>query len=94
MMFQPQQIQDTNPIRGYVLAMVVVVMIAVLWVIMNEAVMGVGNVALDMVEGIGADMVNFLILIYRVTPIFMIIAVWAWCFYRAFKREPFEQFGG
>jgi len=74
--------------------MIVVVIIAALWVIFNEVVMGVGNVAIDMVEGTGEDLANFLILIYRITPIFMVIAVWAWALMRAFKREPFEQFGG
>lgn len=93
-MIPVQQIQSRNPIREYIMALVVVTMIAVFWVIMNEAVMGVGNVAIDMVEGTAEDLVNTLISIYRITPIAMVIGVWIWCFYRAFKREPFEEFGG
>lgn len=93
--FAPQQqIQQSNPIRDYVFAMVAVVIIAILWIVFNEAVMGIADVGLGMVTGTGADMINFLIAIYRITPIFMIVAVWLYCFFRAFKREPFEQFVG
>lgn len=92
-MFPIQQIQESNPIREYIVAMVLVVFIGILWVIFNELIMGVGNVAIGMVDGTALELVNFLILIYRITPIFMIIAVWTWAFFRAFAREPFEQFG-
>jgi uncharacterized BrkB/YihY/UPF0761 family membrane protein len=94
-MIPVQEIQAAqNPIREYITALIVVTMIAVFWVIMNEVVMGVGSVTIDMVEGTAEDLAYTLIDIYRITPIAMVIAVWVWCFYRAFKREPFEQFGG
>lgn len=93
-MLPPQQVQEQNPIREYIMALTVVTFIAVFWVLMNEVVMGLGSVAIDMVEGTAEDIVYTLISIYRITPIAMVIAVWVWCFYRAFKREPFEQFGG
>jgi hypothetical protein len=81
-------------VKDYALVIIFVAMLAVLWIILNEVVMGVGNVALDMVDGTAADLVNFLITIYRLFPIAMVLGVFAWCFMRAFRREPFQQYGG
>jgi len=53
--------------------------------------MKVGNVGLGMVAGTAADIINFLILIWRVTPIAMILGVFLWCFLRAVRREPYQQ---
>jgi len=84
--------QNSNILKDYALAIIFIHMIAVLWIILNEAVMGIGNVALDMVAGTAADMVNFLILIYRIIPIGMIIGTWTWVFLRAVRREPYQQY--
>jgi len=47
-----------------------------------------------MVNGTAADLVNFIILIYRLIPIGMVIGVFIWCFMRAVRREPYSQFVG
>jgi len=88
--------ENTSIIRDYALVIISVHVVAFLWIIFNEAVMGVGNAALDLVgtTGTAADLVNFLILIYRMIPIGLIIGIWVWVFLRATKREPYQQYVG
>ena len=86
--------QESNILKDYALAIIFVHFTAVLWIILNEVVMKVGNVALDMVAGTAADLINFLILIWRVFPIGMIIGVWIWVFLRAARREPYQLWIG
>jgi len=95
-MFPREQFESRNPIREYVFAIAIVHIIAVIWILFNEVVMSVSDVAFDFVgtTGTPADIVNWLITIYRIIPIMMIIAVWVWAFMRAFRKEAFEQFGG
>jgi len=91
MMPYPQQ-QGSNIVKEYALVIIFVSVLAVIWIIMNEVVMNVGGVGLDMVSGTATDILNFIILIYRIIPIAMIIGVFIWCFLRATRREPFQQF--
>lgn len=81
-------------IRDYALVIIFVGLLCAFWVIMNEVVMKVGNVGLSMVSGTGAEIINFLILIYRITPIALVLAVFVWCFLRAVRREPYQQYVG
>lgn len=90
----PQQYQGGSILKDYALVIIFVHLTAALWIILNEAVMGLGNVGLDMVSGTGADILNFLILIWRVIPIGMILGVWVWVFLRAVRREPYQQYVG
>jgi len=85
---------ESSIIKDYALAIIFVHVVAALWIILNEVVMGVGNAALDMVAGTAAGMINFLILIYRVIPIGMILGCWLWVFLRAVRREPYQQYVG
>lgn len=85
------QYEQNSIVKDYALVIIFVHLVAVLWIILNEVVMGVGNVGLDMVAGTAADLINFLILIWRVTPIGMILGVWVWVFLRAVRREPYQQ---
>ena len=89
----PSSYQEESILKQYALAIIFVHVLAMVWILLNEAVMGIGNAAFDMVgtTGQAADMINFLILIYRVIPIGMIIGVWVWIFLRAAKREPYYQ---
>lgn len=95
-MMPPTQYQESSVIRDYALVIIFVCTLAVLWIIFNEVVMKVGNATFDIVgtTGIAADLVNFIILIYRMIPIGMIIGVFVWCFLRAVKKEPYQQFVG
>jgi len=93
-MMSPHRYEESKIVRDYALVIIFVCMLAALWIIFNEAVMGVGNIALDMVNGTAADLVNFIILIYRLIPIGMVIGVFIWCFMRAVRREPYSQFVG
>lgn len=91
MMPYPQE-QRSNIVKEYALVIIFVSVLAVIWIIMNEVVMNVGGVGLDMVSGTATDILNFIILVYRIIPIVMIIGVFIWCFLRATRREPFQQF--
>lgn len=93
-MMPPQYHQESNIVKDYALVIIFVSMLAALWIILNEVVMNVGNVGLDMVTGTAADIINFLILIWRVTPIAMVLGVFVWCFLRAVRREPYQQYVG
>ncbi len=86
--------EGSSILKDYALVIIFVHFVAVLWIILNEAVMGIGNVGLDMVEGTATDLINFLILIWRIIPIGMIIGVWVWVFLRAVRREPYQQYAG
>lgn len=88
-----QPYHESNIVKDYALVIIFVCLVAVLWIIFNEVVMKVGNAAFDIVgtTGIAANLLNFLILIYRVTPIAMILGVFVWVFLRAVRREPFQQ---
>lgn len=93
-MMPPQRYQESNIVKDYALVIIFVSLLASLWIILNEVVMNVGNVGLDMVAGTAADIINFLILIWRVTPIAMVLGVFIWCFLRAVRREPYQQYVG
>jgi len=90
-MLPPSQYQESNIVKDYGLVIVFVCLVAVFFIILNEVIMKVGNVGLGMVAGTAADIINFLILIWRVTPIAMILGVFLWCFLRAVRREPYQQ---
>lgn len=87
----PQQYRGSNIITDYALVIIFVCMLAVFFIILNEVVLKIGNVGLDMVSGQATTIINFLILIWRVTPIMMILGVFVWCFLRAVRREPYQQ---
>lgn len=84
--------QESNIIKDYALVLIFVSIVATLWIIFNEVVMKLGNVTLNMVSGTAADLVYFIILIYRITPIGMVLGVFIWCFLRAVRKEPYTQF--
>jgi len=88
-----QPYQSSNIIKDYALVIIFVCLVAVLWIIFNEVVMKMGNAAFDIVgtTGTPADLLNFLILIYRATPIAMVLGVFVWCFLRAVRQEPYKQ---
>ena len=92
----PSQYQESNIVKDYALLIIFVCVLASLWIILNEVVMKVGNVAVDIVgtTGIAADLVNFLILIYRIVPIGMVLGVFLYVFLRAVRKEPYSQFVG
>ena len=86
--------QESSILKDYALVIIFVHFVAALWIILNEAVVGVANVGLDLVAGTAADIINFLVLIYRIVPIGMIIGIWIYVFVRAVKREPYQQWVG
>lgn len=86
-----QPYQGSNIIKDYALVIIFVCMVAVFFIILNEVVMKLGNVGLGMVSGQAANIINFLILIWRVTPIMMVLGVFVWVFLRAVRREPYQQ---
>lgn len=94
-MMPPSQYQESSIIRDYALVIIFVSMLAVFFIILNEVVLKLGNVGLGMVTGQAAELINFLILIWRVTPIMMVLGVFVWVFLRAVRREPYQmQMGG
>jgi hypothetical protein len=95
-MMPPARHQEHHIVRDYALVIIVVCFLAVPWIIFNEVVMRVGNVGFGIVgrTGAAADIINFIILIYRIIPIGMILGVFVWCFMRAVKKEPYYQFAG
>jgi len=92
----PQERFEGNPIREYVFAIAIVHVISVVWILFNEVVMSVESIASDLVNGYGiaVELLGWLVTIYRIIPIIMIVGVWVWAFLRAFKREPYTEFGG
>jgi len=92
----PPQYQEHSVVHDYALAIIFVHFVAVFFIILNEVVMKVGNIGLGMVgtTGIAADLINFLILIWRIVPIGMILGVWLWVFLRAVRKEPYSQYVG
>jgi len=92
-MMQPQR-QEHSIVHEYALVIIFVHVVAIFFIILNEVVMKVGNVGLGMVSGIAADLINFLILIWRITPIGMILGIWVWVFLRAVRKEPYSQYVG
>lgn len=90
----PPQRQEHSIVHDYALAIIFVHLVAIFFIILNEVVMKVGNVGLGMVAGVAADLINFLILVWRITPIGMILGVWVWVFLRAVRKEPYSQYVG
>ena len=91
----PSRYEESSSIlKDYALVIIFVHLLAVFWIIFNEVVMKLGNVGLGMVSGVGADLINFLILIWRVVPIAMVLGIWVFVFVRAVKREPYQQYAG
>lgn len=86
-----QPYQGSNIIKDYALVIIFVCMVAVFFIILNEVVLKIGNAGLGMVSGQAAELINFLILIWRVTPIMMVLGVFVWVFLRAVRREPYQQ---
>ena len=93
-MMPPSQYEESSIVKDYAKVIIFVCMLATLWIAFNECVMKIGNITLGMVSGIAADLVNFLILIWRITPIGMVIGVFIWVFLRAVRREPYQRYVG
>ena len=93
-MYPVPEEEKTSILRDYALVIVFVCFLAFIWVIFNEVVMHMGNLTLEMVGNTGtpANIVNFIILIYRMTPIGMVLGVFLWVFLRAVKREPYREY--
>lgn len=88
------QPQESSIARDYIMVVVVVCAVCAIWIIANEFVLKIGNIALDITGGPATAILNFIILSWRLAPIIIIIGVFVWAFMRAFKREPYEIYTG
>lgn len=92
-------------IRDFMLVVIVVTLVCVLWIVFNEAVWQLSDMAITQTENLHIDnsdfpdpassakaVIDFAVLIWRVLPVAIIIGVWAWGLMRAFKYEPYTQY--
>lgn len=82
-------------VEDYALVVIFVSIICFIWIIFNEVVIKVADIAAGYTTSEGAAILNFIVLIWRILPVALIIGIWAWAFMRAFRgREPYQQYGG
>ena len=86
----PKSIEQAIPF-----ILVVVCLVCGLWIVFNEVVIKMANIGtVCAAGGPGAEIMNWLIMFWRILSVGIIIGVSAWAFMRAIKKESYAQYTG
>jgi len=65
--------------------------ICIMWIVLNEAVINVHEVALRLAPE-QSGLLSAIVSAWRLFPVLVLIGIFAWAFWRAYKREPFYRY--